>query len=139
MKFVSNDNDLFFYQTKFSSRSRGWVELPSDSDCSSRIKLRLDHDLKNKEDSRRLSQASEILTHTSSSQAKNVSVINVHDKESVMELFEDTLEVKLNDVTMTLSLSFVMGLADLAEDEIIPKPIPIKVSHRITKYISELI
>ncbi|KYN40299.1 UHRF1-binding protein 1-like protein [Trachymyrmex septentrionalis] len=90
--------------TKFSSRSRGWIELPSDSDCRSRIKLRLDHSLKNPEDSRRLS-----------------------DAKSVMNLFEDKLEMRVANVGMSLSMSSVTGLADLAEDEIIPKPIPMQI------------
>ncbi|EZA55392.1 UHRF1-binding protein 1-like protein [Ooceraea biroi] len=92
------------FQTKFSSRSRGWVELPSDSDCRSRIKLRLDHVLKNPEDSRKL-----------------------WDAKSVMNLFEDKLEIKVANVAMALSMSSVTGLADLAEDEIIPKPIPVQI------------
>ncbi|XP_014482359.1 PREDICTED: UHRF1-binding protein 1 isoform X2 [Dinoponera quadriceps] len=125
------------FQTKFSSRSRGWVELPSDSDCRSRVKLRLDHELKNKEDSRRLSGASQN-TNDSSKRAPQdrarlpeqdtcTSVINVHDKESVMNLFEDKLEMKVGNVAMALSMSSVTGLADLVEDEIIPKPIPMQI------------
>ncbi|KYN07307.1 UHRF1-binding protein 1-like protein [Cyphomyrmex costatus] len=92
------------FQTKFSSRSRGWIELPSDSDCRSRIKLRLDHSLKNPEDSRRLS-----------------------DAKGIMNLFEDKLEMRVANVGMALSMSSVTGLADLAEDEIIPKPIPMQI------------
>lgn len=127
------------FQTKFSSRSRGWIELPSDSDCRSRIKLRLDHSLKNPEDSRRLSDASQKDTSDSSRPApqdrgrlseqatSHTSGINVHDKESVMNLFEDKLEMKVANVGMSLSMSSVTGLADLAEDEIIPKPIPMQI------------
>ncbi|EFN85936.1 UHRF1-binding protein 1-like isoform X2 [Harpegnathos saltator] len=125
------------FQTKFSSRSRGWVELPSDSDCRSRVKLRLDHDLKNKEDSCKLSGASQNTSDSSKRASQDrtrlpeqdtcTSVINVHDKESVMNLFEDKLEMKVANVAMTLSMSSVTGLADLAEDEIIPKPIPMQI------------
>ncbi|KAG5312691.1 UH1BL protein, partial [Acromyrmex insinuator] len=127
------------FQTKFSSRSRGWIELPSDSDCRSRIKLRLDHSLKNPEDSRRLSDASQKDTSDSNRPApqdrtrlteqdtSRTSDINVHDKESVMSLFEDKLEMRVANVGMSLSMSSVTGLADLAEDEIIPKPIPMQI------------
>lgn len=127
------------FQTKFSSRSRGWIELPSDSDCRSRIKLRLDHSLKNPEDSRRLSDASQRDPSDSSKLApqdharlseqntSHTSGINVHDKENVMNLFEDKLEMKVANVGMSLSMSSVTGLADLAEDEIIPKPIPMQI------------
>ncbi|XP_077258947.1 bridge-like lipid transfer protein family member 3B isoform X2 [Temnothorax americanus] len=127
------------FQTKFSSRSRGWIELPSDSDCRSRIKLRLDHSLKNPEDSRRLSDASQKDTSDSSRPASQdrarlseqdtsrSSGINVHDKENVMNLFENKLEMRVANVGMSLSMSSVTGLADLAEDEIIPKPIPMQI------------
>ncbi|XP_036139233.1 UHRF1-binding protein 1 isoform X5 [Monomorium pharaonis] len=126
-------------KTKFSSRSRGWIELPSDSDCRSRIKLRLDHRLKNPEDSRRLSDASQKDTSGSNrsaaqdrarlpeQDASRTSTINVHDKESVMNLFEDKLEIRVVNVGTALSMSSVTGLADLAEDEIIPKPIPMQI------------
>ncbi|KAG5344299.1 UH1BL protein, partial [Acromyrmex heyeri] len=127
------------FQTKFSSRSRGWIELSSDSDCRSRIKLRLDHSLKNPEDSRRLSDASQKDTSDSNrptpqdhtrlteQDTSHTSDINVHDKESVMSLFEDKLEMRVANVGMSLSMSSVTGLADLAEDEIIPKPIPMQI------------
>lgn len=125
------------FQTKFSSRSRGWVELPSDSDCRSRVKLRLDHGLKNKEDYRRLSRASQSTSDTSrrSSEDRKISLdrqmssddIDLRDKANVMALFEDRLEVKVADVPLTLSMSSVTGLTDLAEDEVIPKPIPMQI------------
>lgn len=115
------------------------MELPSDSDCRSRIKLRLNHNLKNADDSHRLWNASQKITDGSDrSTPKNriklfeqntscTSDIDVHDKESVMNLFEDKLDMKVANVTMALSMSSVTGLADLAEDEIIPKPIPMQV------------
>ncbi|KAG5322263.1 UH1BL protein, partial [Pseudoatta argentina] len=127
------------FQTKFSSRYLGWIELSSDSDCRSRIKLRLDHSLKNPEDSRRLSDASQKDTSDSNrptpqdrtrlteQDTSHTSDINVHDKESVMSLFEDKLEMRVANVGMSLSMSSVTGLADLAEDEIIPKPIPMQI------------
>ncbi|XP_011698292.1 PREDICTED: UHRF1-binding protein 1 isoform X3 [Wasmannia auropunctata] len=127
-------------KTKFSSRSRGWIELPSDSECKSRIKLRLDHCLKNPEDSRRLSDASQKVMSDSNRPVSHdrarlpeqdasvtTSGINVHDKEGVMNLFEDKLEMRVASVGMALSMSSVTGLADLAEDEIIPKPIPMQI------------
>lgn len=115
------------------------MELPSDSDCRSRIKLRLDHNLKDADDSRRLWNASQKITHDSDEpapqnrvrlpeqDASRTSGIDVHDKESVMHLFENKLEMKVANVAMALSMSSVTGLADLAEDEIIPKPIPMQV------------
>ncbi|XP_001601171.2 UHRF1-binding protein 1-like isoform X3 [Nasonia vitripennis] len=122
-------------KTKFSSRSRGWVELPSDSDCRSRIKLRLDHCLKNKDDSKRLSEASQLMSSISSRTSQDRGhiydsvggVINFNDKESILGLFEDKIEVKVADVPLAMAMSSVTGLTDLIEDEIIPKPIPMKI------------
>ncbi|XP_076181630.1 bridge-like lipid transfer protein family member 3B isoform X2 [Ptiloglossa arizonensis] len=125
------------FQTKFSTRSRGWVELPSDSNCRSCIKLRLDHDLKCKSDSYKLSEASQSIInkklHSSENQSNiteqevDVSCIDVHNKQSVLDLFEDKLDIKVTDITMALSMSSITGLTDLIEDEIIPKPIPMQI------------
>lgn len=108
--------------------------MPSDSECRAKIKLRLDHSLKDKEDSKRLSQASQSTCSKRSSQDRgrfsdesNLFGINVHDKEGIMALFKDNMEIKVANVPLTLSMSSVTGLADLAEDEIIPKPIPMEV------------
>ncbi|XP_015191800.1 PREDICTED: UHRF1-binding protein 1 isoform X1 [Polistes dominula] len=129
-------------KTKFSSRSRGWTELPSDSDCRTCIKLRLDHDLKNKEDSLRLFQACQSIKNNSLEDNKIIKEqandINLLDKQSIMDLFEDKLEINVTDLTMTLSMSSVTGLADLAEDEIIPKPIPMQIYlERIFLHLNE--
>ncbi|XP_053985581.1 bridge-like lipid transfer protein family member 3B isoform X2 [Hylaeus volcanicus] len=125
------------FQTKFSARSRGWIELPSDSNCRSCVKLRLDHDLKCKSDSYKLSQASQNIINNKVQSSQNQSnvteqevdacVINVHNKQSVLDLFEDKLDVKVTNVTMALSMSSITGLTDLIEDEIIPKPIPMQI------------
>jgi len=106
--------------------------------------------LKNPEDSRRLSDASQKNVSDSNKptpqdrarlpeqDTSHISGINVHDKESVMNLFEDKLEMRVVNVGMALSMSSVTGLADLAEDEIIPKPIPMQVGilTRLSNYIS---
>ncbi|XP_016904404.1 bridge-like lipid transfer protein family member 3A isoform X2 [Apis cerana] len=127
------------FQTKFSARSRGWVELPSDSNCGSCIKLRLDHDLKCKSDSWKLSQASRTINNKNLYLSRNenqnniteqdvdVCNIDVHNKQSVLDLFEDKLEVIITNISMALSMSSVSGLTDLTEDEIIPRPIPLQV------------
>lgn len=116
------------------------MELPSDSDCRSRIKLRLDHCLKDKDDSKRLSEASQIVRTESSRSSLDRGrtnetfggLINFYDKESILGLFEDNIEVKVADVPLTMAMSSVAGLTDLIEDEIIPKIIPIKVCTVLT-------
>jgi len=37
------------------------------------------------------------------------------------------VDVRVSDLNLQLSMSTVIGLGDLAEDEIIPKPLPMKV------------
>lgn len=89
------------------------------------------------DDSHRLWDASQKITDGSDRPQNRVKLpeqdtprtsdIDVHDKESVMNLFEDKLDMKVANIAMALSMSSVTGLADLAEDEIIPKPIPMQV------------
>jgi hypothetical protein len=38
------------------------------------------------------------------------------------------MEIKVNDLSLDLSMSTVTGLADLVEDEVIPQPLPMQVS-----------
>lgn len=102
----------------------------------------MDHNLKDADDSHRLWNASQKITNDPDRPAHQDRVklseqdtsrsgiscsIDVHDKESIMNLFEDKLDLKVANIAMTLSMSSVTGLADLAEDEIIPKPIPMQV------------
>ena len=111
------------------------MEIPSDSECKSRIKLRLDHSLKNKEDSKKITQASQELVRIISTTdfRKGTTIqqtpnnINFYNKESVMDLFEDNIKVSVTDIPLALNMSSVTGLADLFEDEIMPKPIPTQV------------
>lgn len=64
-----------------------------------------------------------------------VSSVDFSDKEAVMGLFEDKIEAKVSEVPLTMAMSFATGLADLVEDEIIPKPIPLKVSLSLISYV----
>lgn len=91
-----------------------------DAEHKSRIKLRLDHCLKNQEDSRRLMQASREFSNSSLG-------INLLDKNNVMGLFENKVVVRVSDIPLSLAMSSVTGLTDLFEDEIIPKPLPMEV------------
>ncbi|GLV35400.1 uncharacterized protein CBL_01450 [Carabus blaptoides fortunei] len=97
------------FQSKFSSRSRAWVDLPANSNTSLSVKLRLDHDLD-------LSSLSAIKD------------MNMSDKTGLRKLFKDTLNIQVNDVDLILNMSTVIGLADLVEDEIIPIQIPMQIS-----------
>lgn len=98
-------------QSKFSSRSRAWVDIPANSNTSISVKLRLDHDL----------ELSSIST---------IKDMNMTDKIGLRKLFKDTLNIQVNDVDLVLNMSTVTGLADLAEDEIIPIQIPMQVKYQ---------
>lgn len=73
-----------------------------------RVKLRLDHTPK--------FVNSKLLLQT-----------DLSDKENLRKMFVDFLNIHVSDLTLDLSMSTVTGLADLAEDEIIPIPISMEV------------
>lgn len=41
--------------------------------------------------------------------------------------FSNNVEVRVKGLTLDLSMSTIIGLGDLAEDEVISKPMPIEV------------
>lgn len=88
------------FQSKFSSRSRGWIELPSN-ECKSSIKARLEHDLREK---------------------SSGTTINKKWNRTGL-LFNDHLIAEVEDLSLVLSMSVVTGLTDLIEDEIIADPL----------------
>lgn len=112
--------------------------MPADSGCDSRIRIRLDHGLKNFDDARRLSIASLSLASGSNDARRSIdsrmkldliesSNIDLDNKDKVLALFEDKVVIDVSNVPLNISMSFVTGLSDLTEDEIIPKPIPVQV------------
>lgn len=100
----------------------------------------MDHDLKRKSDAWKLFQASQNISNKTTHLPQNQNNIteqevetcniDVHNKQGVLDLFEDKVEVNVTDVALVLSMSSITGLTDLIEDEIIPKPIPLQV-HKI--------
>ncbi|XP_063909988.1 bridge-like lipid transfer protein family member 3B isoform X3 [Zophobas morio] len=97
------------FQSKFSSRARAWADNPSNNTTSPKVKLRLDH----------------TLTLPSS---KSMMQLDFRDRDNMKKLFRDLLTIKVADLYLDLSMSTVTGLADLAEDEIIPIPMPMQIS-----------
>ncbi|ERL88604.1 hypothetical protein D910_05989 [Dendroctonus ponderosae] len=97
------------FQGKFSMRSRGWSENPETSASSPKVRLRLDHTLA-------LSSAS-LLSH-----------YELTDKNSMKKVFVECLVVEVKDLALNLNMSTATGLADFVEDEIIPIPLPLKIS-----------
>ncbi|KAK9891592.1 hypothetical protein WA026_015552 [Henosepilachna vigintioctopunctata] len=96
------------FQNKFSSRSRGWSDDPADASTSPKVRLRLDHNL--------------ILPNS-----RSMMQLDFRDRENLKKLFRDNLVVKLNGLSLNLSMSVVTGLVDLIEDEIIQTPIPLQI------------
>lgn len=54
--------------------------------------------------------------------------LDFRDRENLAKIFKDMLTIEVRDLTLNLNMSTVIGLADLAEDEIIPIPLPMRVS-----------
>lgn len=54
--------------------------------------------------------------------------LDFRDRENLAKIFKDLLTVEVRDLALTLNMSTVIGMADLAEDEIIPIPLPMRVS-----------
>ncbi|KAK3923200.1 UHRF1-binding protein 1-like [Frankliniella fusca] len=97
------------FQSKFSSRSRAWVEMPLDTAGHPRIQLRLDHNL------------------LPEFQSVSESLKGPWDRSCMQSWFNDLLVVYVTDLPIRLTMSSVTGLVDLVEDEIIPLPLPMEV------------
>lgn len=96
------------FQCKFSSRSRGWSDDLADTNTTPKVKLRLDHNL-------------------TLPNSKSMMELDFRDRDNIKKLFQDNLVVKVDDLSLALSMSVVTGLTDLIEDEIIQTPIPLQV------------
>ncbi|KAJ6647453.1 UHRF1-binding protein 1-like [Pseudolycoriella hygida] len=91
-------------QTKFGARCRSWNLAPYNLEKPPCVQLRLD----------------ELLTPP-----ENVGKIT--DKKSVLRWFSHNVEIRIKDLTLDLSMSTVVGIGDLVEDEIIAKPLPLEI------------
>ncbi|XP_033611265.1 UHRF1-binding protein 1-like isoform X3 [Cryptotermes secundus] len=87
-------------KSKFSCRSRAWMEVPMDATGHPRARIRLNH---------------------------TVNPGEIVDRSSFKEWCKDHMEIKVNDLSLDLSMSTVAGLADLVEDEVIPQPFPMQM------------
>ncbi|XP_073826873.1 bridge-like lipid transfer protein family member 3B isoform X4 [Musca autumnalis] len=94
-------------QNKFGARCKAWNLAPYNPEAPPCIRLRLEETMKPLSDV----------------------AINVHDKKSFQGLVSHSADIRVSDVSMDLSMSTVIGLADLAEDEVIStNPLPVNVS-----------
>ncbi|CAH0560093.1 unnamed protein product [Brassicogethes aeneus] len=97
------------FQSKFSTRSRAWTDNPQNAAASSKVKLRLDHTL-------------------SLPSSKSMMQMDFTDRYNMKHIFKDLVTIEISDISLDLNMSTVTGLADLAEDEVIPIPIPVQIS-----------
>ncbi|CAG9864349.1 unnamed protein product [Phyllotreta striolata] len=95
-------------QNKFGTRSRVWTSSPPSDFTSPKVKLRLEHDLA-VDKSRLLDE-------------------DLTNRDVFARLFTDLVNITVKDLSLNLNMSTAIGLADLVEDEVIPVPLPIKLS-----------
>uniref|UniRef100_A0A1I8QCK1 Uncharacterized protein n=1 Tax=Stomoxys calcitrans TaxID=35570 RepID=A0A1I8QCK1_STOCA len=94
-------------QNKFGARCKAWNLAPYNPEAPPCIRLRLEETLKS-------------LSDISGS---------VRDKKSLQSLSSQNADIRVSDICMDLSMSTIIGLADLAEDEVIStNPMPVNVS-----------
>ncbi|XP_055713176.1 bridge-like lipid transfer protein family member 3B isoform X2 [Phlebotomus papatasi] len=92
-------------QTKFGARCRAWNMAPYNPESPPSIQVRLEEELNAPEDIES----------------------GIKDKKNVLSWFTHKVDVLVKDLTMQLSMSTVIGLNDLCEDEVIPRPLPMDI------------
>uniref|UniRef100_A0A8D8FPC2 UHRF1-binding protein 1-like n=2 Tax=Culex pipiens TaxID=7175 RepID=A0A8D8FPC2_CULPI len=92
------------FQTKFGARCRAWNIAPHNPEAPPCVAIRLEEQLTLPADS-----------------------LSITDKKSIQSWFKRRLNVEVKNINLQMSMSTVVGLGDLAEDEVIPTPIPMEV------------
>ncbi|XP_055853904.1 bridge-like lipid transfer protein family member 3B isoform X3 [Episyrphus balteatus] len=92
-------------QTKFGARCKAWNLAPYNPEAPPCVQLRLEETLNPPDES-----------------------VDITDKKSIQEWFTHHADIRLRDISLDLSMSTVIGLGDLSEDEIITKPLPLNIS-----------
>ncbi|XP_058062707.1 bridge-like lipid transfer protein family member 3B [Anopheles bellator] len=92
-------------KTKFGTRCRAWNIAPHNPEAPPCVAIRLEEELTLPADS-----------------------CKITDKKTILSWFKRKLNVEVKDIDIQLSMSTVVGLGDLAEDEVIPVPIPMEVT-----------
>ncbi|XP_058450697.1 bridge-like lipid transfer protein family member 3B [Malaya genurostris] len=91
-------------KTKFGARCRAWNVAPHNPEAPPCVAIRLEEEL-----------------------ALPVDSLSITDKKIIQSWFKRKLNVEVKNINLQLSMSSVIGLGDLAEDEVIPTPIPMEV------------
>ncbi|EDW25338.1 GL26541, partial [Drosophila persimilis] len=92
-------------QTKFGARCKAWNLAPYNPEAPPCIRLRLDETLNmpNK-------------------------IEGIIDRKRIQSWITHHAEIRVKDIDMDLSISTVIGLGDLAEDEVISSPMPLTIN-----------
>ncbi|XP_063697421.1 bridge-like lipid transfer protein family member 3B isoform X2 [Culicoides brevitarsis] len=93
------------FQTKFGARCRAWNIAPHNPEAPPSIALRLEEDI-----------------HT----PENVSSLTL-DRKTILSWFQRKVNIRVKDLSLTMSMSTATGLSDLAEDEVLPTPLPMEI------------
>ncbi|XP_068141521.1 bridge-like lipid transfer protein family member 3B isoform X2 [Drosophila tropicalis] len=92
-------------KTKFGARCKAWNLAPYNPEAPPCIRLRLEETL---------------------NMPRNIE--GVIDRKRIQSWFNHHAEIRVKDINLDLSMSTVIGLGDLAEDEIISPPLPVTIN-----------
>ncbi|KAH8261867.1 hypothetical protein KR038_006435, partial [Drosophila bunnanda] len=92
-------------QTKFGARCKAWNLAPYNPEAPPCIRLRMEETLDVPKE-----------------------IEGLIDRKRIQSWITHHAEIRVKDINMDLSMSTVIGLGDLAEDEVISPPMPITVS-----------
>ncbi|XP_032311262.1 UHRF1-binding protein 1 isoform X2 [Drosophila ananassae] len=92
-------------QTKFGARCKAWNLAPYNPEAPPCIRLRLEETLNMPKD-----------------------IEGIIDRKRIQSWITHHAEIRVKDINMDLSMSTVIGLGDLAEDEVISPPMPVTVN-----------
>ncbi|KAL7740313.1 hypothetical protein ACLKA6_018758 [Drosophila palustris] len=92
-------------QTKFGARCKAWNLAPFNPEAPPCIRLRLEETLNMPKE-----------------------IEGIIDRKRIQSWFTHHAEIRVKDINLDLSMSTVIGLGDLAEDEIISPPMPVTIN-----------
>ncbi|XP_032595090.1 UHRF1-binding protein 1 isoform X3 [Drosophila grimshawi] len=92
-------------KTKFGARCKAWNLAPYNPEAPPCIRLRLEETLNMPKE-----------------------IEGIIDRKRIQSWFTHNAEIRVKDINLDLSMSTVIGLGDLAEDEIISPPLPVTIN-----------
>ncbi|XP_062120674.1 bridge-like lipid transfer protein family member 3A isoform X4 [Drosophila sulfurigaster albostrigata] len=92
-------------KTKFGARCKAWNLAPYNPEAPPCIRLRLEETLNMPKE-----------------------IEGIIDRKRIQSWFTHHAEIRVKDISLDLSMSTVIGLGDLAEDEIISPPMPVTIN-----------